>query len=323
METRLLYLPSASTELKQKIESDGRIRCLVHPPVYLDRPHLPVNGRRTRFLSIENIRALNNFLALSCKYDPAATKLTPDEVDHHLEEGATGLQLVKPTGNFCEYRVQVHSNGRIGFSTPTQFVALRPPTHDLAYQQHHTILPDDVERAIRFLPQVTRALELHHSSWTHPCGPIHRAIVFFCQGYSVNLGDLRQLLWAAGLDCLFASKRDKRKWGAKAISQRLQKFWGAGFRPYKADTVKVPIHQTRPDHSLTDIAEDIFRLRNAFMHGLSIPGQWLSTASEESGYAYQLLECTEILLRLTLLRLFENSTLFGVFLDPIKLDNYF
>ncbi len=325
MRTHLLYLLSASTELKQKIGNDGPIRCLVDPPVYLLRPHLPVDGRATQLLSLENVQALNQFLALSCEYDPAAIALTPVEVDHHLKVVATGFQLVKPTDSFCEHWVQIHPDGRIGFSIPTQSVAVRTPTYHLAYQQYHTILPDDVERAIKFLPQVSRAQELGHSSWTHPCGPIHRAVVFFSQGYSVDLEVLPQPLWAAGLDCLFASKRDRHKRGAMTISQRLQTLWGAGFRPYKADTVTIPIHQTnqRPDHCLKDIAGDIFRLRNAFMHGLPIQGQWLSTGSPESGYAYQLLECTEILLRLTLLRLFEDSTLFDVFLDPVKLDNYF
>lgn len=321
--THLLYLCGASKELRQAIDTDGPMRFLASPPVDLVQPTLPINAEATRLLSSENAQTLNELLAISCE-DPAGAILPPHEdIDHHLTVVATALQLVKPTPAFCRYRLQLDpTHGVVSYSIATEFVALRPLDPYLAYQQHHTIIPDDVQRAIAFLPRVSQTLQLGCSSWTHPAGSIHRALMFFCQGYTVDLPDLRQLLWAAGLDCLFASKTDKRKRGKRAISERLRTFWGADFRPYAADTVNIPIHQTRPDHRLTDIGKDIFQLRNAFMHGLSIPEAWLSKReSPESGYAYQLCECTEILLRLTLVKLFEDPVLFDVFRDPRKLDS--
>jgi hypothetical protein len=52
---------------------------------------------------------------------------------------------------------------------------------------------------------------------------------------------------------------------------------------------------------------------------------WLSTKGRpfESGYAYQLWEQTEIALRLTLLRILEDQTLFDTFSDFALLDSFF
>jgi hypothetical protein len=76
---------------------------------------------------------------------------------------------------------------------------------------------------------------------------------------------------------------------------------------------------------LNEIGRDVFRLRNAYIHGLPIPDGWLATDASpvETGYAYQLVECTEILLRMTLLRILEDKALFKVFCDPKKLDAQF
>jgi len=197
----------------------------------------------------------------------------------------------------------------------------------LRYQQHHTITPSDVERAIKLVPRLLQVWEpSHDGSWVHPFGSFHRAVSFFVEGYSIGSCILRQVLWAAGLDCLFSSKLKRSLQGAKTISQRLQKFFGHNFNPYHADTVKVPISQQRsPLVRLDCIGEHILWLRNAYMHGLPLNANWLSNQGdpEESGYAYLLFECTEILLRVTLLKILEDSTLLEVFKDPAKLDNHF
>lgn len=183
--THLLYLRDQSPELEQLISSSGPILCLPVPPVYLVRPEIP--GAQThQLLSPENHAALNELLAVSCEYDPATANLLPAEVDRYLNIVTTGLQLVQPTRGFCEYQLQFDSNRRIiSLSTATQFVAAEQLNPFLAYQQHNTILPDDMWRAIKLIPQVSQALE-RYSSWTHPCGSIHRALVFFCQGYTVD-----------------------------------------------------------------------------------------------------------------------------------------
>jgi hypothetical protein len=61
------------------------------------------------------------------------------------------------------------------------------------------------------------------------------------------------------------------------------------------------------------------------MHGLPLDAKWLSNPGDpvESGYAYLLLECTEILLRTTLLKIMEDGTLLQTFKDPVRLDSYF
>jgi hypothetical protein len=102
----------------------------------------------------------------------------------------------------------------------------------------------------------------------------------------VNLIDLRQLLWAAGLDCLFSSKLDRRKWGSLVIRDRLCKLWGNAFQPYAQ--VSIPMNQQRPPHELQNIAVDAFELRNAYVHGKSLSQAWLSDPSGplEAGYAY-------------------------------------
>lgn len=104
---------------------------------------------------------------------------------------------------------------------------------------------------------------------------------------------------------------------------RLKALHGTEFEPYKF--VSVPVHQRRPDHKLWFIAQDIFTFRNAVAHGLTIPDQWLTAPGQPiyEGYAYQLAECTEILLRKTLLSITKEQRLFDVFVDPKKLDKYF
>lgn len=106
----------------------------------------------------------------------------------------------------------------------------------------------------------------------------------------------------------------------------MQLFFGPDFEPYNAPTVVVPGHQVRPQLRLRDIAEHIFWLRNANVHGGPIPDpNWLSDPQDpqEAGYAYQLMECSEILLRESLLRLLEDQALFDTFLDPVRLDAFF
>jgi hypothetical protein len=106
----------------------------------------------------------------------------------------------------------------------------------------------------------------------------------------------------------------------------MQVVFGPDFDPYNAATVQVPGHQVRPARRLRDIGEHIFWLRNATVHGAAIPDAgWLSDpeAPDESGYAYQLMECSEILLRESLLRLLEDQALFETFVDPNRLDAFF
>ena len=324
MKTQLLLLGDASDELIETLERNGPIQCIKTPPVHLARTPNLEQYRGNGLLSPDHIREINTSLL---KITLTCTSNASELPSHELQVVATALQLVKPTQKFCKYCVGIDNNDGIQQVTADmQFlngVVISDPY--LRYQQHHTITTTDAERARKLVPTLLQVLEQGHGSWVHPFGSIHRAVIFFAQGYSLGLDVLRQVLWAAGLDCLFSSKLDKSLQGAKAISRRLQKLLGHDFNPYTADTVVVPSHQQRPPIRLDCIGEHILWLRNAYMHGQPINAHWFSNKGgpEESGYAYRLCECTEILLRTTLLKILEHSTLLETFKDPVNLDGYF
>jgi hypothetical protein len=326
--TQLRLLRDCGQKLVQ-IVSAGPIECMSAGPVrvLLTSPQ-PIPPNTGKFpLSSENTREIDRMLALRCDYDPS--KPSGESVHHLLDVFAIALQLVKPTHSFLDLWLQLDERELPELiTTPVrQLGYMIDPGMYLAYQQHNVIEEADVMRAISLSPRLAAALDPRYGSWDHPVLPIHRAVIFFCQGYSISPPDPRQFLWAAGLDCLYASKLDRKKQGSREIIRRMEKLLGATLEPYQADTVSLPVHQkTRPSKTLSEVAKHIFDLRNAFAHGLKIPDpNWLTTPGlpEESGYAYQLLEQTEIVLRLTLLRILEDQTLFDIFSDPALLDAYF
>ena len=329
-ETKLLYLTDASRELEEAIDRDGPLQLLNNPPIYLVRPPQLDIPEQNGILFPDNVRALNESmtLALSSTRDQASPH-SPENIQHHLEIAAAALQLVRPTPDFLEYWLTVDSDRGITLASSS----IRSlPSHGaysyLEYQQLHTLTIDDVRRATAYLPNLVLAMGPDpNGSWGHAYGSVHRALIFFCQGYTAGLPAIPQLFWAAGLDSLFASKLDRARQGAREISRRMQLFFGSpNFDPYTADTVTVPGHQQRPPLRLADIAPHIFWLRNAYIHGGPIPAPaWLGPPAgpPEAGYAYQLAECSEILLRVSLLRILENQALLNTFRDPAALDAHF
>src|SRR5258705_6969129 len=186
---------------------------------------------------------------------------------HHLQDVAISFQLVRPVDEFADYWLWYnYDQGRAIQYSPNLTLPENLSGPSLQYQQIHATHQTDVMRAVAFLPLLARAMEMHHGSWTHPCTSVHRALVFFCQGYSVGLEPLPQLLWAAGLDSLYASKLDRNRQGAREISRRLQQVFGANFELYNAPTVHLPANQNRPRLILQNIAHHIFWLRNASIH---------------------------------------------------------
>jgi hypothetical protein len=269
------------------------------------------------------VGAIDDCLALSCEYDDPKSW---DGVRRELQRAAVAIQLAKPSRLFLEYWLQLNESGEPELAgTCVRDLGLLPsPEPYLQYQIHNVIEEADVRRALGFLPNLAKALGGSHGSWEHPLLAIHRAVVFFCQGYTVKPDDPRQFLWAAGLDCLYASKLDRNKQGSKEICARIEKLLGA-MKPYEA--IQLPSNQRgRKKLPVTTVAHDIFELRNAFAHGKPIPDRsWLRArdAELETGYAYQLLEQTELLLRLSLLKILEDQVLFETFSDAHKLDAYF
>ncbi len=325
--TQLILLTSGSDELKKKLAKDGPIVLPGTPAVVLSFPPKitaetgRVHLRQTVVDIIEK-----RTTAIACKYDPGV--IADKAVRHHLKIIAIALQLVKPTEYFLDLWLQFDGDNL------TEMVA--HPVSDLdrfitepylQYQQHNVITESDVQRAIGLVPRLSKALDPAYGSWDHPFLPIHRAVMFFCQGYSVTPNSPNQFLWAAGLDCLYASKLDRKKQGSAEITRRMGALLGSTLKLYEADTVSVPAHQTtRTPVELGNVSGDIFRLRNAFAHGLPIPdAAWLSVQGQpfESGYAYQLWEQTEIALRLTLLRTLEDQKLFDTFSNSALLDSFF
>jgi hypothetical protein len=228
-------------------------------------------------LAPESLSEIERVLTLRCDFD---TRLPGGEhARHTLFVFAVALQLVKPTRSFFELWLQLDHLGmpELASSPVRQLGFLIDSGVYLEYQQHNMLEEADVRRALGIAPMVAAAFDSRYGSWNHPVLPVHRALVFFCQGYSVKPSDPRQFLWAAGLDCLFASKLDRKKQGSGEITKRLEKLLGASLIPY--DTVSLPTHQKARVHStLAGIGKDIFKLRNAFAHGLSIPDpKWLTT----------------------------------------------
>lgn len=329
-QTQLILLRSCSKDLQQAIGTGGPIVCGKYPTADITLSQPPkIQSETGRVpLSKESICLIERTLALSCTYD--SDKVDAEGVRHQLQLVAIALQLVKPTFSFLQLWVQLdrnHTTEMVERSVSDLGLELGPEPY-LQYQQHNCLTQSDLKRALAFLPKLTRALDTKHGSWNHPLLPIHRALILFCQGYSVTPPDPNQFLWAAGLDCLYASKLDRKKQGSVEIGRRMQQFLGAKLKLYEADTVSIPINQkTRRIHEeVENVTANIFKLRNAFAHGLPIPNiNWLSDAGQpyESGYAYQLLEQTEIALRLTLLKVLENQLLFDTFSDPVRLEAYF
>lgn len=319
--TQLLVLSDYATELKTFLDKDGPITLLATPRVELGIA--TVHSSLVPGIDATVLEAISQAVSISCSFDPAVTRgpMVRDVLNHT----AMAFQLSKPTRDFCENWGQLDDKLQLEAASSRLRSYPNPLSNlYLDYQQHHSLSLDDLERTKRVLPRLHMAFEPGHGSWNHPCLPVHRALIFFGQGYSVKLDPLPQFLWAAGLDSLFTSKLDRRKRGAHTISERLKTLFGSEFRPYQGETVLVPPPQSRPDRPLREIGPHIFWLRNAYAHGLPIPEAWLTSKSPiHSGYAYQLCECTEILLRLSLLRLLQDQELFNTFVDPKKLDRYF
>jgi hypothetical protein len=325
--TQLILLNGGSDGLKAKIAKDGPIALPGTPPVVLSLPPritAEAGLVRLREAVVESIA--RNSIAIACAYDTDV--IAGEAVKHQLEVVAITFQLVKPTVQFLNLWLQLDGNNLTErVARPVSDLDRSFPESYLQYQQHNVITEPDVQRAASLITRLSMALDPVNGSWNHPLLPIHRALMFFCQGYSVIPPTPNQFLWAAGLDCLYASKLDRKKQGSAEITRRMGILLGSTLKLYEADTVSIPVHQTTRTHmELGNVARDIFRLRNAFAHGLPIPNTaWLSVNGQplESGYAYQLLEQTEISLRLTLLRILENQSLFDTFSDSGLLDSYF
>lgn len=325
--TQLILLTSGSSELKEKIVRDGPIPLSSVPAVVLSLPPKitaeagRVQLRKTVVESIER-----NSIAIVCKYD--SDVVADKTVRHQLETVAIAIQMVKPTAVFLVLWLQLDENNLTEMARqPVSDVDCSFPEPYLQYQQYNVITEADVRRAKGLLPRLSKALDPAHGSWDHPFLSIHRAVMFFCQGYSVTPTTPNQFFWAEGLDCLYASKLDWKKQGSAEIARRMGVLFGSTLKLYEADTVSIPAHPTTRTHmELGKVSRDIFRLRNAFVHGLPIPNTtWLSALGQplESGFAYQLLEQTEIALRLSLLRILEHQSLFDTFSDSALVDSYF
>lgn len=322
--SQLLLVRDYSDDVMHEVDRAGQIPCMSQPiPVVLTRP--PKMGAGRISLPPDCLREIDRILTLRCDFD---THFPGGEhARHALDVFGIALQLVKPTRAFLELWLQLDHAGQPELaSSPVRDLgmAIGPDVY-LSYQQHNVVTLADVQRAVTIAPRLATALDPQYGSWDHPVLPIHRSIIFFCQGYSVTPPDPRQFLWAAGLDCLYASKVDPKKWGSPEITARLEKFLGAATKPY--DNVVLPSHQKPRQHlTVAAISKDVFKLRNAFAHGLRIPDpNWLTPPSlpEETGHAYQILEQTEILLRMTLVKILGYQNLFDTFSDPNRLDAYF
>jgi len=328
MKKQFILLGDASGELRRAIQTSGPIALSASPPLALVAPTVTSSSFLETMFNPNQVKAVldavRREIAVEYVYDPAS--IQEEQVKSTLINALVAFQLAKPTRWFEKYWFRTDDSGQIESSShDLGMIHISHPNPSLAYQQHHMVTLEDVELVKSCLPRVLHALYPAPSgSWGHPSGPVHRALIMFAQAYLMEaFGELGQFIWAMALDSLFASKTDSRKRGSYTIVPRLRTLHGTEFEPYKF--VSVPGHQRRPEHKLWAIGEDIFKLRNAVAHGLPIPDAWLTPHGQPiyEGYAYQLAECTEILLRKTLLLIMKDQRLFDVFVDSKKLDKYF
>ncbi len=225
--TQLILLRSYTTELIETIRSRGAIECIgeTASPVVLTTPPMIVAETGRIPLSKDDVREVERCLALSCTFE--SESIREGHVRHQLDLVAIALQLVKPAANFLELWLQLDHSGETEMvNRPVSHLGHTMGPHIyLQYQQHNCLTESDVRRAIGLLPQLARALDPGHGSWTHPLVSVHRAVIFFCQGYSIQPSDANQFLWAAGLDCLYASKLDKSQQGSAEIGGACRLSW--------------------------------------------------------------------------------------------------
>jgi hypothetical protein len=111
---------------------------------------------------------------------------------------AIALRLVKPTEYFLDLWLQLDDNLTEIVAHPVSDLDRFITAPYLQYQQHNVITESDVQRATGLVPRLSKALDPAYGSWDHPFLPIHRAVMFFCQGHSVTPTTPNQFLWAAG-----------------------------------------------------------------------------------------------------------------------------
>lgn len=155
-EIQYLFLPQPARELVTAIDRGGPIECDQNPSISLGR--------------MPNLEEIDDRfpLALACEYDPANSPVPVNDIKHSLERFAIGLQLVRPVDEFSDYWVKIDSRTQRVLMRSTSVALpenLAGPL--LAYQQHHATRLEDVQRVIGLLPLSSRAMELHHGSWTH------------------------------------------------------------------------------------------------------------------------------------------------------------
>jgi hypothetical protein len=227
--TEYLLFRDASRELLQAIQASGSISLSATPPISIVRPTVTGGSFLETMFNASQVNAILDAIrrcaALSYSYDPT-TAAAQERVMDTLIHSHVAFQLVKPTRWFGKYWFRTDDAGHIEpMSNGLGMIHLDNPLPYLWYQQHNTILAEDVEVVKRILPRLLYAFSpgTDSGSWSHPSGSVHRALVLFAQGYLTEMfGELKQFLWAMALDCLFSSKVDKRKRGAQTIDQRLR-----------------------------------------------------------------------------------------------------
>ena len=181
---QILLLRSCDSKLIKITTQTGSIQCTSDIILSLPPAITPNAGRVP--LSEMNVLQIKNMIALSSTYDSNINNI--DSVHHRLRLVAITLQLVKPTCNFLNLWLLLDGNNMTeAVDRTVSYLGPGSPEPYLAYQQHNCITEYDVSRALTFISRVEQALAPGFGSWIHPCLSIHRALILFCQGYSVNL----------------------------------------------------------------------------------------------------------------------------------------
>jgi hypothetical protein len=222
-----------------------------------------------------------------------------------------GLRIVRPSSVPYQYlHAQIGPDG--GFE----------PSGFMRAEMRLTVFPCDSWAPVRrkdaeMLKAIVPALL---EAYKTDCQPVIRAMRILEVGYISEFPDVKQLMWAIGLESLFTS--DKHS-GAQLAIRRIRQFLGSKTRVYEQSDFQR--HVSVPALTLKNVLGDIYDVRNKLAHGEWIPKEYLDKPGYPRGarsYGDILLEATGIILRLALIKILRESLL-ETFGSKDNLDRHF
>jgi hypothetical protein len=222
-----------------------------------------------------------------------------------------GLRIVRPSWVPYQYlHAQIRPDG--GFE-PSGFMRAEMRLTVFPCDSWAPIRRKDAEMLRVIVPALLKAYETN-------CQPVTRAMRILEVGYISEFPDVKQLMWAIGLESLFTSSEHS---GAQLAIHRIRQFLGSKTPVYEQSDFQR--HVSVPSLTLKNVLGDIYDVRNKLAHGEWIPKEYLEKPGYNGGacsYGDILLEATGIVLRLALIKILRESLL-EAFGTKDNLDRHF